>query len=382
MDKEKKVLVIPRYLVFLKFIDVPSLEDPEIEKMAEYQALKEIPHPKEEIVISYRNLSSFKNGFSSLMLAVAGKDMIQKRIQGLHRSGAKVESIRIRSELLYLYLLKKGIIASDKVSFIVYIGVEDSEVMIISRGRIVFSRGFKNNEKFFDEVDRSAMAYQRQKDNDAIDNVIVIYPSDVDMKDVREHIKSHFSAPVIFHECSEDLRESSFSAKIDLLPKEVSYRKTKLQKRQESIVTYSLFGVFIVLFFAFFSFKMYEKKQFIDILSVKIDDAQSQVQGLDIYLKKTDVVKKHIERGQFIVELLERSYILIPSDIAISGLDYNGKDSVFYKGTSKGTQEVFALVKKLEGLKYFSKVEVKHATKKKVRGKEFTDFNIQCQLNI
>jgi len=382
VDKEKKVLVIPRHLVFLKFIDVPSLEDSEIEKMAEYQALKEIPHPKEEIVISYRNLGSFKNGFSSLMLAVAGKDMIQKRIQGLQSSGAKVEGIRLHSELLYLYLLKKGIIVSDKVSFIVYIGVEDSEVMIVNRGRIVFSRGFKNNEKFFDEVDRSTMAYQRYRDNDAIENVIVVYPSDVDMKDVREHIKGHFSAPVTFHECSEDLTESSFSAKINLLPKEVSRRKTKLQKRQESIVTYSLLGVFIVLFFAFFSFKMYEKKKFVDILSVKIQNAQSQVQGLDVYLKKTDVVKKHIERGRFIVELLERSYILIPSDIAISGLDYNGKDSVFYKGTSKGTSEVFALVKKLEGLKYFSKVEVKHATKKKVRGEEFTDFNIQCQLNI
>ena len=382
MEKDRKVLVIPRHLVFLKFIDVPSLEDSEIEKMAEYQALKEIPHPKEEVVISYRNLGSFKNGFSSLMLAVAGKDMIQKRIQGLQSSGAKVEGIRLHSELLYLYLLKKGIIVSDKVSFIVYIGVEDSEVMIVNRGRIVFSRGFKNNEKFFDEVDRSTMAYQRYKDNDAIENVIVAYPSDVDMKDVREYIKGHFSAPVTFHECSRDLTESSFSARIDLLPKEVSRRKTKLQKRQESIVTYSLLGVFIVLFFAFFSFKMYEKKKFVDILSVKIQNAQSQVRGLDVYLKKTDVVKKHIERGRFIVELLERSYLLIPSDIAISGLDYNGKDSVFYKGTSKGTQEVFALVKKLEGLKYFSKVEVKHATKKKVRGEEFTDFNIQCQLNI
>lgn len=382
MDKERDVLVIPRHLVFVKFIDVPSLEGSEIEKMAEFQALKEIPHPKEDLVISYRNLGSYRDGFSSLMLTVATKDMIQQKIKEREDLTLKTKGIRLHTELLYLYLLKKGLVGRDKTSFVFHIGKEDSEIMVVNRARIIFSRGFENSGRFLEEIDRSIAAFERDKDNPRIDDVIVVYASGMDVKDAAPQIKTRFSTPVNLCEYSGDLIAPDLQAEIEILPKEIICKDRKLQKRKEAVLTYSLAGFVLILFVASLSFKLYEKHKLLNMLSARTGEVQSKIEGLDGYCKKTDAVKDHVEQGSFIIEVLENCYKIVPQYISISGLDYNGKDSIFYKGTSRDMSSVLSFVKKLEGSKYFNKVEVRYATKKKVKGEEVTDFYIQCQVRL
>ncbi len=379
MDSEN-ILIIPRHQVFVKFIDVPSVQTVEIDKMADFQALKEIPHPKEDMVVSFRNLGSFKEGFSSLMMCVAGKDMINARISERHGLNRETGAIRLYSELLYLFLLKRGTVSKDKVSFVANIGKEYSEVLIIDRTRPVFSRGFKNSENFLEEIDRSIQAYKRTRDNPEIQDVVVAHSSDVDIRDAAPYIRSHFTIPVSFCEYSEDPGSVDVAAEIDLLPKEVSHKKTTLEKKKELIVTYSLLGLTIILLSGMLYYKIHEKNTLLAGLSRRGTEVSLRMQGLDGFLKKTEIVEKHIEMGSFVARVLERSYIMIPESVSFSGLNYNGGDSIFYKGTSRDMSSVFSFVKELEGSGYFEKVEVKYATKKQSRGTELTDFNIECRL--
>ncbi|MBU1146995.1 MAG: hypothetical protein KKD11_01455, partial [Candidatus Omnitrophica bacterium] len=195
------MIVIPRYQVFVKFVDVPSLDESEIVKMAEFQAIKEIPHPKDELIVSFRNLGSHKEGFSSLMLTVVTRDMIGEKIS----DPADMDSIRLYSELLYLFLLKENIVSQDKVSLIIHVGEGDSEIMIIDRSRLISSRGFKGRHAFLGETERSILAYKREKANPEIEDVIVVHPSGVNLDDKIEKIKAQFMIPVRFHEYSQDL---------------------------------------------------------------------------------------------------------------------------------------------------------------------------------
>lgn len=382
MDKEANVLVIPRHLVFVKFIDVPSLEESEIIKMAEYQAVKEIPHPKEELVISYRNLGSFRSGFSSLMLVIAEKNMIEEKLRKKEAMGINVESIRLHTELIYLYLLKKGVIDEGKTTFVVHIGKEDSEIFIIDKLRPLFSRGFKSSERFLDEIGRSVLVYEREKDNPAIDAVVVSHHSDLDTERVRHHVERHFSVPVNFYGYSDELDKMDLSAKIDLVPRELSAKKSISRKKKESILTYSLAAVFVLLLSLSLLFKMHEKNSFANLLSARMSQVLPEINQLEGLVKKVDIAKKEKEKGMFIIELLEASYSLIPPEISISEVEYNGDKDIFYKGTSKDMASVLDFVKKLEGSKYFKKAEVKYATKKRIKDGEATDFNIACQLNL
>ncbi len=370
------MIVIPRHQVFVKFVDVPSLDESEIAKMAEFQITKEIPYPKEDLIISYRNLGSHREGFSSLMLTVITRDMIGEKISEV----AHVDSIRLYSELLYLFLLKENVVSRDKISLIIHVREEDSEIMIIDRSRLIFSRGFKDKHTFLDEIERSILAYKREKVNPEIEDIIIVRPSNVNIDDKIEKIKAQFTVPVRFHEYSQDLSLLDLGPQIDLMPKEISHERRGLAKRRESIVTYSLIGVVIVLFSTLLYSKIHQKNKIIGAISTKVEEVNARIEGLGEILKKTEAVKDHLEKGSFIIKVLEDFYLAVPQDISISGLDYDGKDNVFYKGNSRAMSTVLNYVKRLENSKCFSKVEVKYATKKKVKGKEIVDFNLRCEL--
>lgn len=376
------IIVIPRHSVIVRFIDIPSLDEDEIRRMVEFQAIKEIPYPKEEMVFSYRNLGSYRDGFSTLMLTIAKREMIESVMHKNDLKGLKLEGIRLHSELLLLFLLKRQVLKPDRANLIIHIGRDESEIMIIDKARPVFSRGFKNSDRFFEEIDRSIHVYKRDKANPEIENIAVVHNSDIDIEDTRPHIKGHFSIPVNFYEYSDDLSNLDLSAEINLLPREFTDKNIRLRKKQDLIVRYSLIGFIIILFFAAFPFKIYEKKKLLGMLSSRAQEIQSRTEKLDRFLKKTAIAERHREGGSFIIDILKQSYNLVPDNISLSGLSYDGKKTISYKGTSKDMTNILAFVKKLGKLEYFDTAEIKYATKKKVKGEDLTDFNIQCQLKM
>ncbi|MBU1932890.1 MAG: PilN domain-containing protein [Candidatus Omnitrophica bacterium] len=372
-----EIIVIPRHLAIVRFIDIPSVIDDEIEKMVEFQAIKEIPYSKEDMIFSYRNFGSYKDGFSSIMLVIAKREMIDEM---LREKDFNVDAIRLHSELLHLFLLKKGIINTEGVNLVIHVGKDDSEIMMLDKNQPKFSRGFKNSDRFLEEITHSLLAYKKDKNNPEIDTIIVAHSSIIDINNIKPYIIEHFRIPVNFYEYSEDLTTLELPAKIDLVPKEFSDKKMKSQKRKQKFITYSLIGFVIILFFASVSFKIHEKKRLLKMLTSRIDQLQSKTERLDIFLKKTMLAKKHRLDGRFIIEILKYSYNLIPVNVSLSGLSYDGGELISYKGSTKDMSNIFPFVKKLEKSEYFDSVEVKYATKKKVKGEELTDFIIQCRI--
>ena len=377
---ESNILVIPRYLVFVRFIEIPSLDDSEIKKMAEFQALKEVPCQRGEMLLGYRNLGSHREGFSSIMLAILKREIAENMIKEKGLDGYKVEAIRLHSELLYLFLLNRKVVSPDRIELVVHIGEEASEIMVLDKTVLRFSRGFKNSDRFLEEVNQSVLDYKRNKKNPEIEHVIVVYSSGIDLSEIRQHIRDHFNVPVGFFEYQEDFTKLDLGAEIGLLPKKISERQVKARKRQERLATYSLIGFILVLSFSLLFYKIHEKKKFLGRLSAKVAQVQVRTKKLDSLFKKTEAVERHNKRGRFIIEILNQSYNLVPRDIQISTLEYDGEEKVSYKGISSDMSNILSFTKALEKSKYFSDVEVKYATKKKVKGAEVTDFNIQCRI--
>jgi len=361
-------------MVFVRFIEIPSLDDPEIRKMAEFQALKEVPCQKDEILFGYRNLGCRREGFSSIMLAILKRETAEGLIKEKGLDSSRVEAIRLHSELLYLFLLNKKVVSPDRVELVVYIGEESSEIMVLDRKDLRFSRGFKNSDRFLEEVDQSVLNYKRNNKNSEIEHVIVVYSSGIDLSEVRQHIRDHFNVPVGFFEYQEDFTRLDLGAKINLLPKKISERQAKARKRQERLATYLLIGFILLLSFSLLCYKVHEKKKFLKRLTAKAAQVQVRTKKLDSLFKKTEVAKRHSKRGRFVVDILNQSYNLVPKGVWISTLEYDGENKALYKGISGDMSNILSFTKALEKSKYFSDVEIKYATKKKVKGTEVTDF--------
>ena len=375
MNRSEAVLVIPRNKTALRFIELPSVDFFEIKGMAELQTIKEFPYPKEDLIVSFRNLGSYKKGFSYILLVIAKKQHIEEM---LSEKGAVPDSVRLETELLYLYLLTKGMIKQDKVSLVINIDIDRSEIMILDGLKPVFSRGLNSSEGWLDEINRTLLSYKRDKGGKDAEEMIVMHGSNLNMENMKSEIKKAFSIPVNFYEHNGDLISPDMSLEIDLLPTEYIDKKLNMKNAKQALVTFFLLLAAVGMLAVFFVFKTQEKNEEILMLSEETDKMQKDMNQLSSFLKKTELLKYQKEEGGRIVDILKECYALVPKDIFLEGFDYEGRSVLYCKGKAREMPSVFNFIKALEKSGYFKKVEVRYATKKEIENQKFTDFNIAC----
>ena len=375
MNRSEAVLVIPRNKTALRFIELPSVDFFEIKGMAELQTIKEFPYPKEDLIVSFRNLGSYKKGFSYILLVIAKKQHIEEM---LSEKGAVPDSVRLETELLYLYLLTKGMIKQDKVSLVINIDIDRSEIMILDGLKPVFSRGLNSSEGWLDEINRALLSYKRDKGGKDAEEMIVMHGSNLNMENMKSEIKKAFSIPVNFYEHNGDLISPDMSLEIDLLPTEYIDKKLNMKNAKQALVTFFLLLAAVGMLAGFFVFKTQEKNEEILMLSEETDKMQKDMNQLSSFLKKTELLKYQKEEGGRIVDILKECYALVPKDIFLEGFDYEGRSVLYCKGKAREMPSVFNFIKALEKSGYFKKVEVRYATKKEIENQKFTDFNIAC----
>ncbi|OIO32987.1 MAG: hypothetical protein AUJ70_04235 [Candidatus Omnitrophica bacterium CG1_02_40_15] len=378
LDTKRNILIIPRHLVLLRFIELPSTDASEVKNMVEFQAFKETPYSKDEIIISYRNLGSYKKGFSYIMLAIVKKEIIENMMQ---QAKDEIEGIRLETELLYSFLLQKDIAKSNKVSLVISIKKEYVEIIITDNTKLIFSRSIKNRTDLMKELANSMLFYNRDKANNAINDVNVIYSKEIDVKDMKLQIEDYFKMPVNFYEYSDDLISLDIPLYISFLPKEYNDKMANKENKKELWLTSCLILTAILALLSLLIFKLHEKDKTLNLLSKQISSIQYDIDQLRDFLRKIEILKSQKEKGDFIIKILKGSYDLTPSDIFLYRLEYDGRYDFSYKGTVSSASGVFDFVKRLEKSKYFKKVEVKYTTKKVVQNQEVTDFNILCQID-
>jgi len=375
VNRPEDILIIPRNKTALRFIELPSVDFSEIKGMAELEAIKEFPYPKEELIVSFRNLGSYKKGFSSILLVVAKKQYVKEMLAA---RVAAPSSVRLETELLYLYLLTKGMIKQDKVSLVMNIGIDHSEIMIVDGLKPVFSRGMSYHEGWLGEINRTLLSYKRDKGNRDVEELIVMHGPNLNTENMKSEIEKAFSIPADFYKHNGDLMSPGMSLEIDLLPKEHIDKRLNMENAKQVLVTFFLLLAALSMMAGFFVFKTREKTREVLMLSEETDKMQKDVNQLSSFMKKTELLKYQKERGGRIIGILKECYALASKDIFLEGFDYEGRDVLYCKGRVREMAGVFNFIKALEKSEYFKKVEVKYAAKKEIANQKFTDFSIAC----
>lgn len=248
---KNEIIIFSRQEVALKFIEIPSVYFSEIKNIVEYQALKEFPYAKEEMVISFRNMGSYKEGFSYIMLAVAKKQRV-KEIIGIKKK--LPGSIRLETEILYLSFLKKCVIERDKITLIISICEDRSEVMVINGIKPVYSRGFRagDSETLLREIKRSIICYQADRNNKEFETVSIIDSSNLAMDNIKFSLEEFLSIPVSFRKDMRGTDDLGMLLEIELLPGEYIDERVKREVVKQIFLTGSLFFITVFVLISFF----------------------------------------------------------------------------------------------------------------------------------
>lgn len=98
LGKVPVVACLPRQVVNVRLLEVPSTDPDEIAGMVELQVGKQTPYSRDEIVSDYRVIGAGREGHTRVMLIVVQQGIMRQRFRILEEAGLDVGSMSVSSE--------------------------------------------------------------------------------------------------------------------------------------------------------------------------------------------------------------------------------------------------------------------------------------------
>lgn len=404
-------LIIPRKWITIKHATLPSKDEEEIKNMISFQAVKLVPYSLDEIVIDFQILEIDSKGLSKLKLFVIPKNVLNSYIKLIHSAGLTVEKVLPGQELSIKYLENSNFL-TDKTEIILDFDRHSIDIFAKKNKMFVFSRTIpvgikdlkdeKNNLLLKSSLAESIDFFKRDYSVKKIDRCLFLCNKDLYIK-AEKHLKDLFTCQIeyldLFSKASLDkftpsekfnyFSISSFlgalnyakDVPINLLPEQYKKEIIKSNTKKQFIKTGILAAIAIVLF----SILIFNELRFKNMFIRKIQNESSK--DID-KVKKLEAMRKHLkifddyQNNKYVVlQILSELNKLIPENMFLKDINYKSGGLLLIKGTSPGPSEVFDLIPKMETVPLFKNVSTRYVRKTRHRGKDFTDFFIECKIN-
>lgn len=404
---------LPRGMVNLRQIEIPSTDPKEIDDIVKMQAIKQTPYSRDEVAISYTVVRTRKEeGYSDVVIAFSQRKFVDERLETLERSGLSVDRIGVSSEgVVGWYVrhennLRLGI--SPGVVMIVDADVSSTDAVFCKNGEFVFSRGFsfllaepslpEVAVKYCAELKRvvkltmdeagldhpvkavltgpvGKLSYLREKIEEALEiPVELINPADdMNLEGDMGEVTSSVSALIGFS-------ASGANSLFDLTPEDAKLRRHVQERGRQLMYTGGLALALIAAIFLFVGGDFYKRARYLAELEESIGKTSDAASDVDGKVKRLKLIQNRMNADRSFLKYFKDIYESIGPSIHFDSLDYIDGDKIVLKGYAVEMSEVFEYTKALENLKLFKNVKSEQVSKKKVGDKNMSEFEIVCGL--
>lgn len=132
---------LPRQMVNVRILELPSVDAEEIEDMVDLQIGKQTPYSKDEIVSDYRVIGSVRQGYTRVMLAIVQRNVLRERFCLLEEAGLNVERMSVSTEgVLNWYLAAANRLGGGGTVVVLDVDSFYSDFLVVSEGALCFTR--------------------------------------------------------------------------------------------------------------------------------------------------------------------------------------------------------------------------------------------------
>jgi len=411
------VITIPSHSVITKNIEIPSTDPKEIKDIISLQAERHTPYTREEIIVDYLDLGSYKRSYSKILLVIIARKVVEKQLKILDKTGFTVERVAFAPESYAGFFQKSlKIENADLPVSVVHIEQDFTDFAVIFKNKVLFVRSIPigcrhfsearemSQDKFIEELKKSLELYQSE-DIEKLPGLIVLAGAIEGLKDFETALHHSLQIPVKTYSYLKNLafssgllsdtsitKQGSFlnviapllalqETKINLIPEEVKLRKALEERARELIKTGVLvLTAFILIFSTLFS-KIYFKSAYLKVLNDKYESLNKETQKLKNDFLKVSLIRDYLSKRGYSLEVLAELYNALSLQLEINEIRFDGQGKFSLKGTSESMSEVFSFVDSMGKSKYFKDVKTKHTTKRKEGSKDLTDFEITALLS-
>ena len=409
--------IIPSHLVITKNIEIPSVDPQEIREIINLQAGRHTPYSREDIIVGYIEIGTYKNSYTKILLVIVGRDIIKRQFEILHKAGLKLEMVLLASEgvawgVANMLKLK----TEDLPVNVIHLDESFTDFVIVFRDKPIFIRSIpigtqhlmREKElyqmKFVEELKSSLEAYQSE-DIEKSPDTAVLTGAVEELPDLEKVLNEALYLPTrripYFRNVSipEDIlkatstlrRQSSFLSviaslfaldemKVDLIPEEIKLRKALEERGRDLIKTGILILTIFVLIFSLLISKVYFNGAYLKKLDAKYQPLSRDAKDLENNFSKVSLIRNYLSGRGYSLEVLTDLYSVTPEDVELSDIRFDAQGKFSIRGTAESMSTVFSFVDNMEKSKYFKEVKTKYTSKRKEGLKDLTDFEITCLL--
>jgi len=413
------ITVVPRRFVIQRHISLPSHDEEEIKKMVALQIVKQVPYPKEDIVVDHITLHKDAGGYAKVLVIAVHKEIVGRYLKIFQDAGLHLNILTLSSEGLLnlsLYRERRNRQKTGESNVVINVDSNHTEICFFNEGKLLFSRSINYGAKdlnsehidvFIEQIHLTVNAYQKEKISDMVSRITLFSP----LKDImflKTRLESEYKIIIdavnpldeVSHRkemlLPEALEKEGVSLTvglglgladhrkmINLLPVEVSDTWKVKQKRREWMKAGLLSALIMALVMGIFYLSAYRKSQSVEQLAAMVEETDQKVSEVRERSNRLDILKEKLSPKETVMEIISALYAVTPRDISYRLVQLDEKRALTLQGMSENSADVNNLQQNLVQSPIFDNVTLQYATKRKMfRGVEVTDFKIICQVAV
>lgn len=361
LQYDRVVLFIPRTWVSVRFLNLPAVEQPEIDKIIAYEKNSVFPLKPDELVFGHCVVSKGQDGYSKVMLAAVQKEKLIPVIAMLKAAGLSPDEIDVGSVSIF----NQYIASANPQGNILLVHPDDgfADMLLIERGCLSFSRAaaYSTDAELEQELTLTVRALAEQ--GIRLDRASIV-------RDKQFCITGGLSSG------SKGQRLS-----LDLIPQDLKERKIRDQRKRALVYFVTLIALNLAIIANIVFMRVKAQDTYARLLKSEMSKIESRAQSIQKKMRKAQILLEYSASGKVILGLLSDLYLSAPDGVVLSSIDMSGKSPkgvIIMVGQAPSSETVlkFANAMKTEG--FIKKTDVSYITKRTGSSGQLVDFEIKA----
>ncbi len=408
-------LLFGREAFSLRTLELPSSVPKEIASMLELQLGKLTPYPRAEILSAWTVVGSFREGYTTVLLAIARKTLIQGVLQFLKTKGLTAQWVGVSTEGLEAWRARSqlaAVVPEGQLLAVIDIDFASTDCVILSHtGQLLFTHsitlGYEqlaNSEqaklRWVGELVRLPRILLHEDVKGQIGRGLVTGVS-AGLEPLVEQLTTQWGvamelvdalkpfAPSGAVEKSVQAHRVSYTAlaglmasgkppRIDLIPEEARMSQTlRVRSTHLARLAGSLTAI-LVLAAVLYLERIVILSGYLKELSDRLASVEQTSQEVVRRRGQMQQIRDWLDPAAGPLELLQAVAVAAGSDLTVTQVSYNGPGEVKIRGTAQAVQLPYAFVDRLKAGGSFASAPSCYVANNKTTGSRGAEFEIVC----
>lgn len=402
------IISLPRHLATCRYLKIPSQNPQEIERIVNLQAPRYLPYTMEELITGYEILELDKEGYSYINLVIAHRDAIDRYLkifQVFNPSWIYIILSSYGMNNLYNYIKPE----TRRPVMIIDININQVELAVVARKKLLFSRSFKAlkseadwEDVLADEINKTQDVYLKEASKEAPEKIVLV-GIEKDLEEYSRILSKRINLPVeiisfsgrigLLGEVRNAILASEASCasliglglqdltpSLNLLPLDLKEKIKSTSFKKENLKLSLLISTVILIVALGIAKNLDNKAKYLHGLKTELNKISKEARPLESLEKRFRLISAQSQNKISSLDILDEIHKILPEGVSLTNLSYTQDKEIILHGQAPESNSVTVLVGNLEQSRIFKKfaIRLRYATQKRLQAGEIIDFEVAC----